>query len=295
VTSITVQLLLNSLAASGAIVLVALGFTLCYGTARFFNFAHGAIVTVGAYLALVFARISGLPLAVSCALAIAGGGVLGCAIEVLVYRPLRQRAASRLALLVASLGLYGVIQNAVSLVFGDDVQTIPSASASRLLSFLGATTTHAQVWTIVASAVLVVAASLLLHRTRAGRAMRAAASDPELAAVSGIDSEQVMLWTFSLASCLAAAAGILIALDVDMVPSMGLNALLAGVVAAIVGGAGSVSGAAAGGVLLGFAQNLSAWKLGSEWQDPIAFAILLGFLVLRPYGILGRRPRTVGT
>ena len=119
--------------------------------------------------------------------------------------------------------------------------------------------------------------------------MRAVANDPELASVSGIDSGKVILLTFALGSALAGVAGILVAFDVDMIPTMGMNALMMGVVAVIIGGVGSIPGIALGSLLLGMAQHLGVWFISSQWQDAIAFAILLIFLLFRPQGFLGKK------
>ena len=124
-----------------------------------------------------------------------------------------------------------------------------------------------------------------------GKAMRAVANDPELANISGIDSNRVILLTFAIGSALAGIAGILVALDVDMTPTMGMNALMMGVVAVIIGGVGSIPGVALGALLRGTAQHLGVWEISSKWQDAIAFIILFIFLLLKPEGFLGKKAR----
>jgi branched-chain amino acid transport system permease protein len=119
--------------------------------------------------------------------------------------------------------------------------------------------------------------------------MRAVANDSELASLSGIDSDRVILWAFAIGSALAGVAGILIALDVDMTPTMGMDALMIGVVAVIIGGANSIPGIALGALLLGLAQQFGVWYISSQWQDAIAFVILLVFLLFRPQGFMGRK------
>ena len=125
--------------------------------------------------------------------------------------------------------------------------------------------------------------------------MRAVANNPELARISGIESDRVILSTFALGSALAGIAGILVALDVDMTPTMGMNALMMGVVAVIVGGVGSIPGVALAALLLGMAQHLGVWYISSQWQDAIAFVILLTFLLFRPEGFMGKRVKTATT
>jgi branched-subunit amino acid ABC-type transport system permease component len=133
---------------------------------------------------------------------------------------------------------------------------------------------------------------LFLKYTKKGQAIRAVAIDPELARVSGIESDRVILSTFALGSAMAGVAGILVALNVDMTPTMGMNALLMGVVAVIIGGIESIPGIALGALFLGMAQHLGAWNVGSQWQEAIAFAILLIFLLFRPQGFLGKKVKT---
>jgi len=124
-----------------------------------------------------------------------------------------------------------------------------------------------------------------------GKALRALANDPELARLSGINSDRYIMYAFAIGSFLAAVAAIMISFDTDMAPTMGFNALVMGVIAVIVGGIGSLPGAALGGLLIGLAQNLGVWQLPSKWQDTIAFVILILFLLFRPYGILGKKPQ----
>jgi branched-chain amino acid transport system permease protein len=135
---------------------------------------------------------------------------------------------------------------------------------------------------------LVIGVSLFLQKTKLGKAIRALGNDPELAKILGIDSDNIILGTFAVGSLLAGVAGILVSLDIDMNPAMGMNALLAAVVSAIIGGIGNIPGIILGALLLSFSQQLVSWQISSQWQNAIAFAILLGFLIYRPQGFLGR-------
>jgi branched-chain amino acid transport system permease protein len=287
--SIPTQLLLNGLVAGGVYALVALGFALVYASTRFFHFAHGVVYTAAAYVAFGLSVSAHLPLAISVALAIIAAGLLGAGIEVGVYRPLRRRYASSLILLIASFGVYIVLQNVISMLFGDNVKSLRQGPPQEGLLMWGARVTPLQIGIVIAAVALFVITGLVIMRTRTGKALRAVANDAELALASGIDSERVILFAFAMGSVLAAVAAILVSFDVDMVPTMGMNALLMGVVATIIGGIGSIPGAAVGGLLLGLAQHLGVWKIGSQWQDSIAFLLLLLFLLVRPYGVFGRK------
>ena len=281
------QLLVNGLIAGSIYALIALGFGLIYSTTRFFHFAHGAVYAVGAYLAYA-CWLVGLSLYIAIPLAVIGTVILGALIDIGIYRQLRQKNASSLILLLASLGLFIVIQNLISLTFGDDTKTIRSGAVVEGLPLFGARITPIQITIIVVSVLLLAICSVFMKKTKIGKAMRAVANDPELARVVGIETDQVILFTFALGSALAAIAAILISLDTDMTPMMGFYALLMGVVAVIAGGIGSIPGAALGGLLVGMAQHLGVWKIPTQWQDTIVFLILIFFLLFRPQGFLGR-------
>ena len=283
------QIIVNALISSAEYALVGLGFMLIFAIARFFHFAHGVVFTAGAYLVFLFKVWIPLPLFFPILFAVVLCILLGCVMEFFIYRPLRFKNASSLILLLASLGIYIILQNVISMVFGDDTKTIRTGVVEEGINIFGARVTPIQIITITTSVILVVAVAVLLRKTKMGMTMRAVANDPKLASAAGIQSDRVILWTFALGSALAGIAGILVALDVDMTPGMGMNALMMGVVVAIIGGVGSIPGVALGALLLGMAQHLGVWKISSQWQDAIAFVILLIFLVFRPQGFLGKK------
>jgi branched-chain amino acid transport system permease protein len=285
------QLLLNGLIAGSIYSLVALGFSLIYQTTRFFHFAHGAVYTFGAYFAYLFYIQLGYDRILAFPLACVGAMVLGAGCEVLVYRQMRKRKATDLTLLIASLGLYTLLQNVISMVWGDDTKTIRTGEVVEGHAVLGARITDIQILIIFTSILLIVMMTLILTQMKIGKVLRALANDSELAKLSGINSDRYILFAFAIGSFLAAVAAIMISFDTDMTPTMGFNALVMGVVAVIVGGINSLPGAAIGGLFIGLAQNLGVYWLPSKWQDTIAFVILILFLLFRPYGILGKKPQ----
>ena len=147
--------------------------------------------------------------------------------------------------------------------------------------------TDIQILIIVAGLILFVLGWLFIQRTKFGKAIRAVSDDPIGTRVVGINSEKIILTAFAIGSALAGAAGILISLETNIEPTMGMNAILKGIIASIVGGIGSIPGALFGGLLLGLAENLGIWKISAGWKDTIAFVILIVFLLLRPSGIMG--------
>ena len=283
------QLLLNGIIAGSIYSLVALGFSLIYQTTRFFHFAHGAVYTFGAYFAYLFYIQLGLDRVVAFPLACIGALVLGAGCELLVYRPMRKRRATDLTLLIASLGLYTLLQNVISMAWGDDTKTMRTGEVVEGHAVMGARITDVQIMIIAATIVLITLMALVLTQMKFGKTLRALANDAELAQLSGINSDRYILYAFSIGSFLAAVAAIMISFNTDMTPTMGFNALVMGVVAVIVGGINSLPGAALGGLFIGLAQNLGVYWLPSKWQDTIAFVILILFLLFRPYGILGKK------
>jgi branched-chain amino acid transport system permease protein len=153
----------------------------------------------------------------------------------------------------------------------------------------GAVITDIQILILVVSCLLLALLWLFVQRTKMGKAMRAVSDDPIAASVVGIYPEKTIFASFAIGSALAGAAGILISLETNIEPTMGLNAILKGIIASIIGGIGSIPGAMFGGFFLGIVENLGIWKIQAGWKDCIAFAILIVFLLLRPGGILGIR------
>ncbi len=285
------QLILNGIIAGSIYSLVAVGFALIYQTTRFFHFAHGAIYTFGAYFAYLSYIQLGLEQTVAFPLACIATMLLGVGCEAMVYKPMRSRKATDLTLLIASLGLYIVLQNMISMIWGDDTKTMRTGEVVEGHEILGARITDIQIAIIFTSVVLITLIALMLSQMKFGKALRALANDPELARLSGINSDRYIMYAFAIGSFLAAVAAIMISFDTDMTPTMGFNALVMGVISVIVGGIGSLPGAALGGLFIGLAQNLGVWQLPSKWQDTIAFVILILFLLFRPYGILGKKPQ----
>lgn len=286
------QLVTNALIAASIYALVGSGFSLIYSPTRCFHFAHGIVFTASAYVMFVLAIWAGLPIVLAALLAVILGAALGVLMELCIYRPLRTQSSPPVVLLLASLGIYVVLQNVISMVFGDGSRIVRSWSIEKGIGLLGARVTPVQVLTILLGVTLLSGLAILLRTTKWGKATRAVVSDEELARVSGIGSGTVIVGAFALGSALASIAGILMALDVDMTPTMGLNALMMGIVAAIVGGIRSIPGVALGAVLLAIAEQVTTWAIGSQWQETFAFVILIAFMLFRPQGFFGAKPRT---
>jgi branched-chain amino acid transport system permease protein len=189
-----------------------------------------------------------------------------------------------MVLFLASLGVYVLLQNSISLIFGDGTRVLRHSDAGSTVTIIGGSITSVQVIIILATIALWLATGAVLRFTRAGRVLRAVANDLELSRIVGINADWVVTATVMIGSSLAAVAGVLVALDSNATPVMGFKALLGGVVAVIVGGVGNIMGAVFGGLFVGLAQHLGVWKLSTQWQDTIVFLIMIVVLVFRPEG-----------
>jgi branched-chain amino acid transport system permease protein len=154
---------------------------------------------------------------------------------------------------------------------------------------MGAVITDIQIMLLVVSVLLLAALWAIVDKTKMGKAIRAVADDPVGASVCGIHPERVILYAFGIGSALAGMAGVLISLETNIEPTMGMNAILKGIIASIIGGIGSIPGAVVGGFFLGIIENLGIWKIQAGWKDTISFAVLIIFLLFRPEGIFGKK------
>jgi branched-chain amino acid transport system permease protein len=260
-----------------------------YNTLHFFHLPHATSITLGAYLTYVFSIQFQLPLAITIPISILFVIALMLLINHFIYKPLQKHKLESWQMLIASLGVYVVLQNVVSMVWGDNTLSFRIWPVKTGHQFMGAYITDVQIITIVASITLLVLSWLFLEKTNIGQKIKAVSSNPELAEILGISKQQAVVWSFVLGSGLAACAGILIAADTDMTPTMGFNWLLYGVVAMIIGGMGKMRYLLLGALLLATAQHLSAYYLDSKWMNATAYIILIVFLYFRPYGFSGKR------
>jgi branched-chain amino acid transport system permease protein len=297
------QLVINGIQSGSIYALIALGYTMVYGVLRLINFAHGDVYMVGAFVGLLAAGAFGLdkpqPTLGAALLSLlpvvivtmAVCAVLGLVIERLAYRPLRR--APRLTALITAIGVSLFLVNASQLLFGASRRRYPAITpggADQTLSLFGASVSKDQLVLVAAAAVLVGVLYYIVQRTRIGRAMRAVSHDADAAALMGIHTDGVISFTFALGAALAGAAGVLFAaLTHDQIyPTMGLTMGLKAFIAAVVGGIGSLPGAMLGGLLVGLVESFVRGSAFSGWTEAVAFVLLIGVLLVRPAGLLGR-------
>jgi branched-chain amino acid transport system permease protein len=298
-----VQELVNGLTLGSVYALIALGYSMVYGILKLLNFAHGDIYMVGAFIGYgVLVGLGGpdnpsVPVAALLALmflaAMAGSGLLGVVVERVAYRPLR--AAPRIAPLISALGVAFFLEYSVLLLAGADIRLYASydldngALFSKGVHVGPLNVSLARLIAVGAAFVLMILLTLLVGRSKLGKAIRATSFDREAAAMMGINVDRVITATFLLGSALAGAAGVMVGIVFQQTYYlMGFGAGLKAFTAAVVGGIGSIPGAMLGGLLIGVAESLSTGYISSAYKDAIVFAILVVVMLVRPQGLLGR-------
>jgi len=293
------QQLINGLALGSIYALIALGYTMVYGVLRFINFAHGDVFMLGAfagyYLAPLVNRVlpaeSYLGGAIVLVLAMVICAALGMLIEFLAYRPLRQRP--KLTMLITAIGVSLFIEFTCQheAVFGAAPRKFPDLIPTSTWHLGGLIMNSNQVIVLVTTLLLLAALSFIVKRTRVGTAMRAVAFNEQAAALMGVNINSIISFTFAIGSALAAAGGILFAMNYASIePLMGVQTGLKAFIAAVFGGIGSLPGAALGGTILGVVETYAGGIPGlSNYRDAIAFAILILVLLFRPAGLLGKQ------
>ncbi len=285
------QLLVGGLQFGLVIAMAAIGLSLIFGTTGLTNFAHGEMVTGGALLAFVFNVGLGLNLILATVLAVALGALLGGLLDRGLWRPLRRRGTGLIAALVVSIGLALLLRFTYLYFFGGGSRSYAQYATQRPLEIGPLTIPPRDIVIIVVSVLVLVGVGLALQRTRIGKATRAVADNPALAASSGIDVERVinMVWVFGAG--LAVLGGVFLALSQQVGYLLGFNILLLLFAGVTLGGLGTAYGALVGSLVIGVFTQLSTLVIPAELQNVGALLVLILILVFRPQGILGRAER----
>lgn len=293
---------LLSLAASGVMLggilaLGAVGLTLVYGILRFGNFAHGDLMTVGAYAALVVMAFlpAGPPLApfsfgweflIALLVAMPITGIVALAADRLIYRPLRRRRSSAVMVAMASLGVAFFVRSIIYLGWGSDFKFYYQGRIPMAIQLpYGVQIRPDQLFTFGLALILVVLVYLLLQKTKIGKAMRATADNPTLARASGIATDRVIFWTWMIGGALAGASGVMLGLNSQVRPEMGWLVLLPLFAAVILGSIGNPYGALVGALTIGIIREVSSAFLNPTYGPGVAFLVMIIILLVRPQGI----------
>ncbi len=272
----------------------AIGVSLLFGILRFAHFAHGDLMTLGAYFALLVVAIFGWPAIAAIPLAMLGTAAAAVFIDRVAYRPFR--TSPTIIIVIASFGIALMVRSVVQIGWGLEIESYATGIQRPLVFFdsLRISKNHIQILT--STILIVTAVHYFLSRTRTGKAMRAMSDDPDLARITGIATERVITWTWIIGAGLAAAAGVFIGMDTQLNTFMGWNMLLPVFAAAILGGIGRPYGAIAGGMVIGLAEELSTYPwitdaplLSPGYKTGVAFGIMVILLIWRPNGLFRGR------
>ena len=279
---------INGLQLGSIYALVALGDSMVYGIIMLLNFAHGDVIMIGGYIALLTIA-AGLHPALAVVLTIVGCVALSVVIEKVAYRPLR--SAPRISLLITAIGVSLLLQNLAQLIWTANTRSFPATKIIPSVTYqLGSLSISlSAIVTIVVSVLSMLALTFLVQKTRMGKAMRAVSEDTGAAQLMGININNTITFTFAIGSALAGIGAVLYCCRYPVVnPTIGSLLGLKAFVAAVLGGIGSIPGAMIGGLAIGFAEVLVTALGLSEWTDAVVFAVLIVVLLVRPTGFLGR-------
>lgn len=280
------QLLVNGLVTGCILSLAAVGLTMTYRILGFANFAHGDMLALGAYVALFINLTWGQNIVIAALGAVVVCAAVGVGLDWTLWRPLRNKGAGAVALIITSIGLALVLRNLIILLWGADVENY-DLPLRRGYEILGVVITLNQILVIIIALLLMFAVYALLQRTKIGKAMRALSDNIDLARISGIDVDKVIRRTWMVGMGLAAVAGVMYGLITTLTPDMGWLLILPTFAAVILGGIGNPYGAMVGGIVIGVSQEVSTAVIPSEYKILVSFVVLIVLLLIRPQGILG--------
>ena len=283
-----ISTLINGLSLGAVYAMIALGYTMVYGIAKMLNFAHGDVIMVGSYIIYFVLNITSNPW-----IAIAGSILfcilLGITIEKVAYKPLR--GASSLAVLITAIGVSYMLQSLAQLIFGVTPVQVPLFSNLKSIELFGLTIKITAIITLVACAIIMIALTLFINRSKTGRAMLAVSEDRGAAQLMGIDVNKTIAMTFAIGSALAAVASIFYIFMTPVTsPTYGAMPGIKAFVAAVFGGIGSIPGAMLGGILIGIIEQFALkYDVFAPYADAIVFGILVIVLLVKPSGLLGKK------
>lgn len=280
------QQLINAMASGAVYALIALGYTLVFGVLRLINFAHCDVMMVGAYVGYVCCVYLKLPIVLCILIAMAVCGVLGMLIEKTAYKPLREAPA--ISVLIGAIGVSLILEYSMMLIFKAEPKAYPADFMGGVLEIGEIVLPISKLTTLILSVLMMILLQLFLSYCKNGRAMRAISDDKKAAELCGVNPDKIISFTFFVGSALAGAAGVIYGAMYSVNPLMGLNPGLKAFAAAALGGIGNIPGAVLGGFALGLTETFAAVYFSTALKELISFILLIGILLLKPDGILGK-------
>ena len=282
------QLLINGIQLGALYALTAAGFSLIFGATRIFHFAHGSAFAIAAYLFYYLSAVAGAGWLAATLVAAAAAVLFGVAMDRFVYAPIQRHEGSFFTVFVASFGVAIVVQNLIGMIFGRGFVAVSTPLSRSIEITPGLYVSPLAGIAIVCAVAFFFALHLFLSRTNVGAALRALSENPELVRTYGLSPRRLSTYAFALGSLLVVPSALLTGSSSGLNPAVGSDIMLVSLAATIVGGVGSLRGAAFAGLLLGLGQNLALWRLESQWSDAVTFVVLFLFILFRPSGFFGR-------
>jgi branched-chain amino acid transport system permease protein len=290
VTQQIFQQIVNGLSLGSIYALIALGYTMVYGIVKLINFAHGDVMMVGAYSGWFAITALHMPFLPALIFSMLSCALLGVLIERIAYKPLRN--ATRIAALITAIGVSLFLEYGGMLLVTAQVRTYPPVFPETRYEIYGVIFKYGDIVMLVTSVVLMVLLHITVQYTKMGKAMRAVSFDKDAALLMGINTNNIISFTFAIGSALAAAAGVLMGVYFNTIdPLMGIIPGLKAFVAAVLGGIGIIPGAMVGGLALGLVESIVSGLGASTWRDAVSFLILILVLIIKPSGLFGKNVR----
>ena len=285
------QQLVNGIAVGSIYALIALGYTMVYGTIKLINFAHGDVYMMGAFIGYFAVMVLKMNVFLALLVAMVVCAVLGVVIERVAYKPLRN--STRVAALITAIGVSYLLENAMSYFFGAESRPFPSDFGTETFTIFGDISVNGkQILIFGVTVVLMALLQFIVRYTKMGKAMRAVAVDEQAAQLMGIDVDGVISFTFALGSALAGIAGVLVGVYYNTISTtMGITVGLKAFVAAVLGGIGSIPGAMVGGYLIGLLETMVSFFGYSPYRDGVVYFLLFIILIVLPAGLFGKNVR----
>ena len=285
---IFMQQLINGLSLGSIYALLALGYTMIYGIIKIIHFAHGDVYMLGAFFGYYTINVWHFNFIMALFGSMIFCALVGMLIEFVAYRPLRH--SSRIAVLITAIGVSYFLENGMSVLFSGDTRDFPQVIKQVNYEWFGIRVTNIQLLIFATTIILMIILQLIVKKTKMGRAMRAAAADPVAAELMGININGTSSFVFAIGSAMAGAAGVLIGLYYNSIePTMGLTPGIKAFVAAVVGGVGSIPGAAVGAVIIGCLESLMQAIGFSAFKDAAVYVVLIIVLLFLPAGLFGNK------
>ena len=283
------QQLVNGVSIGFVYALIAIGYSLIYSILTFSNFAHGSFITIGAYTGFFLLMMGNLPVYVAIPAAMLGGAIVALLADKLVYKPIRERGSPTLYFIIASMGMSILVDNTIIATIGPRFRSYPQLFATTSIQLGSLSISTMDLVAAMAAIIMLILLTILVNKTKAGIAIRAASHDLEAVGLMGVNTNRLISVVFLIAGTLAGLAGFFLGMKYTVYPTLGTVITNKAYIAAVFGGLGSLPGAVIGSILLGIFEMMIAGYVSSSARDIFVYLLLIIILLVKPTGLLGRK------